>query len=84
MREASDEDAERRYIHQMDERANEQRVARRRQARTRALGTVARAARNTAGAQLQPVVFAHAHGAPVFGPDDEFDIGEDLVAVPFY
>ena len=39
---------------------------------------------HAARAPLQPVVFAHAHGAPVSGPDDEFDIGEDLVAVPFY
>lgn len=46
---------------------------------TRALGTLARATRNAARAQLQPVVFAHARGAPVSGPDDEFDIGEDLV-----
>jgi hypothetical protein len=31
---------------------------------TRALGTLARATRNAARAQLQPVVFAHAHSAP--------------------
>jgi hypothetical protein len=76
MREASDEDAKRRYIDQKNERANEQRVARRRRADTRA-GHAARA-------QLQPVVFADAHGAPVSIDDDEFDIGQDLVAVPFY
>jgi hypothetical protein len=69
--------ATRRVTDQKNERANEQRVARRRQADTRALGTLAWATRNAARAQLQPVVFAHARGAPVSGPDDEFDVGED-------
>lgn len=35
---------------------------------TRAPGTLARATRNAPRAQLQPVVFAHAHSAPVSGP----------------
>jgi hypothetical protein len=51
---------------------------------TRALGTLAQATRDAARAQRHPVVFAHTCGAPVSGPDDEFDVGVDLVAVPFY
>ena len=84
MREASEEDAKRRYIDQKNERANEQRRSHDADKQTRALGTVARTMHHAARTPLQPVVFAHAHGAPVSGPDDEFDIGEDLVAVPFY
>ena len=83
MREASGEDAKRRFIDQRT-RGRTGSGSRDADRQTRALGTVARATRNAAGAQLQPVASAHAHGAPGSGLDDEFDIGEDLVAVPFY
>lgn len=84
MREASDEYAKRRYIDQKNERANEQRVARRRQADSSARhGRPGEAQRGT-GAASAGRARPRARRAPVSGPDDEFGLGEDLVAVPFY
>ncbi len=42
------------------------------------------ASRDAARAQLQPIVFAHAHGAAVQGPNDELDIGEGEIAFLYY
>jgi hypothetical protein len=42
------------------------------------------ASRDAARAQLQPIVFAHAHGPAVQGPNDELDLGEDDVAFLYY
>lgn len=49
-----------------------------------ALVGVARATLEAARAQVQPVVFAHAHGGAVRGPNDEFDLSEDLAAALYY
>jgi hypothetical protein len=50
----------------------------------RALGDITEATRNAAHAQVQPIVFAHAVGPPLRGPDDTYDLSERQVAFPYY
>lgn len=49
-----------------------------------AVAGIATATRDAARAQVQPVVFAHARGAVVQGPNDELDLDDQLAAVPYY
>jgi hypothetical protein len=49
-----------------------------------ALSRITDATRDAARAQLQPIVFAHAHGAARRGPNDELDLSEGRVAFPYY
>jgi hypothetical protein len=49
-----------------------------------ALVGVAQATLDAARAQVQPVVFAHAHGGALRGPNDDFDLAEDKAAALYY
>jgi hypothetical protein len=49
-----------------------------------ALSDITDATRDAARAQLQPIVFAHAYGAAVRGPDDTLDLGDGDVGFPYY
>lgn len=49
-----------------------------------AVAGIATATRDAARAHLQPVVFAHALGASLRGPNDDLDLAEGIVAFPYY
>lgn len=49
-----------------------------------AVASVTTATRDAARAHLQPVVFAHAIGSHIRGPDDDLDLNEGMVAFPYY
>ena len=49
-----------------------------------ALANITEATRDAARAQVQPVIFTHAHGAPIRGPNEDHDLAEDEVAFEYY
>jgi hypothetical protein len=63
-----------------DERHREEEAVRR---QVRAMSGEARATLEAARAQVQPVVFAHARGGTIRGPNDEFDLDEGLAAAVY-
>lgn len=79
MPEASDEDAERRYIDHRNERWRTSSGSRDADKQTGARHGRPGDAHPGTGAASAGRVRLVAHGAPVSGPDDEFDVGEDLV-----
>lgn len=54
------------------------------QTQLRALGNITEATRDAAHAQVQPIVFAHAIGPVLRGPDDTYDLVEGQVGFPYY
>lgn len=77
---------ERRHRDQEDARRVREQAERDRAVRDQiaALASITDATRDAARAQLQPIVFAHQHGAAVHGPNDDLDLGEGEVAFLYY
>ena len=92
-------DATSAQVSQMRQDAGDERRHREREARVRAgvererdqaiqeqltaLGEITEATQNAARAQMQPIVYAHAHGPPLHGPNDDYDLSEGQIGFPY-
>ena len=82
----TDAAAEREHRQTQDARREQEDVRRDQAVRDQiaALAKITEATRDAARAQVQPIVFANAHGPARRGPNDDLDLGEGEVAFPYY